>query len=147
MLKFIFKVVKFLKIQKYLFLILKTYGKVFPSNTVSRSGIKYELDLTKLIDISIFFGGWEKTTIQFLKANVKENDVVIEVGANIGAHTLLIGSLVGNGGSVIAVEPTDFALKKLRKNIDLNPHIKSIDVVDSIASDAEILIIDNLNSD
>ena len=147
MLKFIFKAVKFLKIQKFLFFILKTYGKFFPNNKVSRGGIKYELDLTKLIDISIFFGGWEKTTIQFLKANVKENDIVIEGRANIGAHTLLIGSLVGNGGSVVAVEPTEFALKKLRKNIDLNPHIKSIDVVDSIASDAEILIIDNLNSD
>ena len=136
-----------MKIQKYLFFILKTYRKFFPSHTVLRGGIKYELDLTKLIDMSIFFGGWEKTTIHFLKANVKKNDIVIEVGANIGAHTLLIGSLVGNGGSVIAVEPTDFALKKLRKNIDLNPQIKSIDVVDSIASDAEILIIDNLNSD
>ena len=98
MLKFIFKAVKFLKIQKYLFSILKTYGKFFPSNTVLRGGIKYELDLTKLIDISIFFGGWEKTTINFLKVIVKENEIVIKFGQKIGVKTFLIETLLGKGG-------------------------------------------------
>ena len=100
MLKFIFKAVKFLKIQKFLFFILKTYGKFFPNNKVSRGGIKYELDLTKLIDISIFFGGWEKTTIQFLKANVKENDIVIEVGQILALIPCLLDPWLETGAQL-----------------------------------------------
>jgi FkbM family methyltransferase len=51
--------------------------------------------------------------------------VVVDIGANIGAHTLPIAQHVGETGRVFAIEPTSFAYSKLSRNIDLNPSLKS----------------------
>ena len=51
----------------------------------------------------------------------KPGMTVLDIGANIGAHTLLFSSLVGAAGRVVAFEPTDFAYAKLQKNVALNP--------------------------
>jgi len=48
---------------------------------------------------------------------------VIDVGANIEAHTLPLAKMVGACGMVFAFEPTIFAFEKLRRNIDLNPNL------------------------
>lgn len=52
--------------------------------------------------------------------SIKEGWTVIDVGANIGAMTLAFAKLVGNKGKVIAFEPTDYAYKRLLRNISLN---------------------------
>ena len=70
-----------------------------------------------MIDAEIFLGGWEKSTIIFLKQNLKYGDSIIEVGANIGAHSLLISKLIGEKGRLIAIEPTEYALGKLKRNL------------------------------
>jgi FkbM family methyltransferase len=51
--------------------------------------------------------------------------LVLDIGANIGAHTLRLANLVGPKGRVMAFEPTDFAFRKLRRNLDLNPALAS----------------------
>jgi FkbM family methyltransferase len=45
---------------------------------------------------------------------------VLDIGANIGAHTLYLAGLIGPSGRVLAFEPTDFAFRKLQRNIELN---------------------------
>ena len=45
---------------------------------------------------------------------------VLDVGANIGAHTLRFSKLVGCTGRVYAFEPMDYAFAKLMKNVSLN---------------------------
>jgi FkbM family methyltransferase len=50
---------------------------------------------------------------------------VLDIGANIGAHTFHLAQLVGPNGRVMAFEPTDFAFRKLRRNLDLNPSLAS----------------------
>ncbi len=102
---------------------VRTYARMFPHQICSRDGIKYDLDLSEVIDFSIFSGGWEPGTLGFLKENVKPGDVVIEVGANVGAHTLALADLVGPSGAVYAFEPTEYASRKLRRNIQLNPRL------------------------
>jgi FkbM family methyltransferase len=58
---------------------------------------------------------------------VKPGQTVLDVGANIGAHTLTLARLVGTTGRVIAFEPTNYAFDKASKNIKLNPTLaKSI---------------------
>lgn len=47
-------------------------------------------------------------------------DVVIEVGANIGAHTVSLARHVGPGGAVIAIEPQRLVFQTLCANIALN---------------------------
>ena len=53
------------------------------------------------------------------------SSLVLDIGASIGAHTLLLASLVGPNGRVMAFEPDDFAFRKLRRNLDLNPQVTS----------------------
>lgn len=47
-------------------------------------------------------------------------DVVIDIGANIGAFTVLAASLVGPEGRVLAYEPDPEVFKRLQKNILIN---------------------------
>lgn len=47
-------------------------------------------------------------------------DVVIEVGANIGAHTVALARHVGPGGAVLAFEPQRLVFQALCANVALN---------------------------
>ncbi|GEM_PF-789501 len=49
-----------------------------------------------------------------------ENDVVIDVGANIGKYALYAGMLVGKKGKVIALEPFEETFRLLHRNIKQN---------------------------
>jgi FkbM family methyltransferase len=92
----------------------------------SRRGVTYELDLSQGIDFAIYLGGmFERHTAIALAELTEPSSLVLDIGANIGAHTLHLASLVGPQGRVMAFEPTDFAFRKLRRNLDLNPSLAS----------------------
>ena len=85
------------------------------------NGIKYRLDLNELIDYSIFMHGYfEESTHNAIKTLCNKDMHVIDIGANIGAHTFNLAQIVGKKGSVIAFEPMEWAFQKLKKNFDLN---------------------------
>ena len=63
------------------------------------------------------YGGLEA---QFLEQLCGPGDVVIEVGANIGAHTVGIAKRVGPTGYVLAFEPQRLVFQNLCANIALN---------------------------
>jgi FkbM family methyltransferase len=91
---------------------------------VVRDGVIYELDLSQGIDFAIYLGGmFERSTAIALSKLTEPSSLVLDVGANIGAHTLRLAKLVGPRGRVMAFEPTDFAYRKLRRNLDLNPSL------------------------
>lgn len=91
-----------------------------------RGGISWALDLKEGIDLSIFcFGRFERDTANALERLISPGMVVMDIGANVGAHTLPIAKHVGETGRVFAIEPTDFAFSKLCRNIDLNPSLKT----------------------
>lgn len=93
---------------------------------VVRDGITYDLDLAQGIDFAIYLGGmFERNTAIALSNLTEPSSLVLDIGANIGAHTLRLAKLVGPGGRVMAFEPTDFAFGKLRRNLDLNPSLAS----------------------
>lgn len=54
---------------------------------------------------------------------VRNGDVVVEVGANLGYFTRLFGYLVGNKGSVVAFEPVPQTREKLISNVR---HLKQV---------------------
>jgi FkbM family methyltransferase len=89
---------------------------------VMRGGITYELDLSQGIDFAIYLGNiYERRTRAALRRLVSPAALVLDIGANIGAHTLHLAQLVGPNGRVIAFEPTDYAYRKLTRNLELNP--------------------------
>lgn len=91
---------------------------------VSRGGATFQLDLAQGIDFAIYLGDiFERNTKKALRELVAAGAVVLDIGANIGAHTLQLAKLVGPAGRVLAFEPTDFAFRKLQRNIELNPSL------------------------
>jgi FkbM family methyltransferase len=97
---------------------------VGPISQVTRSGVRWELDLREGIDFSIWLlGCFEPETVRCYQGIVKPGDVVLDIGANIGAHALLLAKAVGAQGKVIAFEPTDYAFSKLVRNSSLNPDL------------------------
>jgi FkbM family methyltransferase len=63
------------------------------------------------------YGGLEA---QFLEQLCAVGDVIIEVGANMGAHTVTLAKRVGPTGAVIAFEPQRIVFQNLCANIALN---------------------------
>ena len=51
---------------------------------------------------------------------LQPRDVVVEVGANIGAHTVRLAQLVGKEGKVIAFEPQRLCFQLLNGNVAIN---------------------------
>lgn len=51
---------------------------------------------------------------------LKEGDVFIDVGANIGYYSVLVGKIVGENGRIISVEPIPSTAKVLNLNLRLN---------------------------
>lgn len=95
--------------------------------TVDRGGIRWRLDLREGIDLSIYlFGYFERDTTRAYRGALKPGDTVLDIGANIGAHTLPFARCVAPHGKVIAFEPTAYAHAKLRTNLQLNPHLDAI---------------------
>jgi FkbM family methyltransferase len=89
---------------------------------VTRRGLRWDLDLAEGIDFAIYLlGGFELRTLGLYERLVRPGSVVLDVGANIGAHTLPLAELVGASGRVVAFEPTKFAFDKLTRNLLLNP--------------------------
>lgn len=85
------------------------------------SGIKYELHLNQLIDSSIYYDGcFEKDTTNAIGKIVKPGMNVFDIGANIGCHLLPMAKMVGKDGHVTAFEPMEWAMKKLKRNVELN---------------------------
>ncbi len=93
---------------------------------VSRGGINFELDLAEGIDLSIYlFGNFQKHILAKKYFAMPNDAIIFDVGANIGAMTLPYAlSVKGKGkGKVFSFEPTDYAYKKLLRNISLNPEL------------------------
>jgi FkbM family methyltransferase len=87
---------------------------------VRRDGVVYDLDLSQGIDFAMYLGVFERETRKALRRLITPSSVVLDIGANIGVHTLLMAELVGPSGRVLSFEPTDYAVRKLRRNLDLN---------------------------
>src|SRR5260370_40051383 len=91
---------------------------------VVRDGVTYDVDLSQGIDFAIFLGNiYERQTRAALRKLVSPGSLVLDIGANIGAHTLPLAQLVGPNGRVMALEPTAFAFRKLGRNLELNPSL------------------------
>ncbi len=84
----------------------------FKENYAEIQGHKMYLD-SLFAPISVT-GIWEPVETEYIRNNVKEGQVVIDLGAHIGYFTLIFAELVGIKGKVFAFEPnpTNYSLLK-----------------------------------
>lgn len=86
-----------------------------------------------------FFGSYEPELREIFRSILRSGGVAVDVGANIGWHTLLMAQLVGDGGRVIAVEPNPSVLRGLQQNVELN-RFRQVDIIPCALADAEGLL-------
>ena len=92
---------------------------------ITRHGIRYQVDLTEGIDLSLFiFGSFQKYILQNKLFSLPKNAIVFDVGANFGTMTLQLAKSASSG-RIYAFEPTNYAFKRLKANVKLNPDLKS----------------------
>ena len=96
----------------------------FPAGVIRRiafgpcAGLKYRVsDITGL---SAWYSGTEREHQRAFASLVAPGDVVIDVGANWGLHTLYLSRHVGQAGMVIALEPFEPAWRELEWHIRAN---------------------------
>lgn len=70
----------------------------------------------------------EPEIVHVMARVLREGDVAIDGGANVGFFTLVMSQFVGKTGLVFAVEPTPMNIKKLENNL-ANNGIKNVRVV------------------
>jgi FkbM family methyltransferase len=82
----------------------------------------------------------------YFRSVLRRGDVVLDIGANFGFHTMLLSRLVGSTGRVIAFEPSPENLKLLRyhcrTNLMQNVQICTNAVGDVANSSVDFVLID-----
>jgi FkbM family methyltransferase len=66
------------------------------------------------------YGEFSEGEVDLFRQIVNEGSFVVEVGANIGAHTLFFARQVGPAGGVVAFEPQRIVFQTLCANMALN---------------------------
>ena len=66
------------------------------------------------------YGEFSESEVQVFRDILKPGDVVLDIGANIGCHTLAFSRLVGPQGLILAYEPERLNFHTLCGNIALN---------------------------
>jgi len=83
-----------------------------------------------------FFGSYEPELRDVMRVIVPPGGVAIDVGANVGWHTLLLARLVGGAGRVLAVEANPSVREQLAQNIGLN-RLAQVEIIPCAAAAAE----------
>ena len=91
----------------------------------TKNKIKWSLDLNEGIDLSIFLFGTSEKKINNLKLLFRPSEelTMIDIGANVGSISLPLAKIF-NKSKIFAIEPTNYAFKKLTKNLNLNKYLK-----------------------
>ena len=66
------------------------------------------------------YGTYEKLEAKIMEEKIQVGNIVVDIGANIGLHTLNMARIVGNTGQVFAFEPDPSNFKILGKNVKVN---------------------------
>ena len=134
------KIIKLIKKNKQIYKIGLNYKnsrylkkiKKFKKSTIKNCnvlGMKYKLLLDPengYIDNLIYvFGNYELETLSFFKKKIKKGNVFVDVGANIGQHSIFVSKVVGDRGLVISFEPITKLYLQFLKSIEIN-NLKNI---------------------
>lgn len=94
-----------------------------------------------------WYGEWAEAEVQLCARLLRDGDVVVEVGAGVGAQTMALAQAVGPDGHVHAVEPEAAARQLLAWNVDAN-NLSQVSIVPAACEAASAAVnIDSLDLD
>lgn len=93
---------------------------------VTRKGIKYNLDISNVVDHYLFYG-IEDSSYKPVLRELKKAKVILDIGANIGTTSLFFASINPNA-QIISFEPHPDTFKRAVENIKLN-NFQNIDLI------------------
>ena len=98
-------------------------------------GDTFDADLSSSLEWHLWaFGGFETHFAELFSHLVGPGERCVDVGANVGVHTVRLGQLVGRDGEVIAIEPDPDVVLRTERNITLNG-LANVRVINAAASD------------
>jgi FkbM family methyltransferase len=65
-------------------------------------------------------GTYEPTELDFIRRALRGGDLMVDVGCNVGMHTLTAAGVVGPFGRVVAFDPNPIVLHHLRDSLAIN---------------------------
>ena len=74
------------------------------------------------------YGEFSEAEVAFFRAAIRPGMTVVDVGANIGCHSVAFAQLVGPTGRVLAIEPQKQVYQMLVGNVALN-HLTHVDTM------------------
>lgn len=80
-----------------------------------RSGARLRFDLGDPLEAAMYFDAFEYVTRRALLGPLRDGDVLLDIGANIGFFSLLALDRITPSGKVIAVEPNPQLAARLRQ--------------------------------
>jgi FkbM family methyltransferase len=93
-----------------------------------------QVDTSSFIEWQIFFyGHYERHLVDLFRRLIGKGHVVMDIGANIGCHTLLMSQWAK---SVFAVEPSFSVFERLQRNVRLNG-VDNVTLVNRALSDSD----------
>jgi FkbM family methyltransferase len=111
---------KYTILQKVFFPLLAPRTDDFEHITM-RDGIKLRLNPRELLQAHLYlFGTYELPTTRFMRRFLKQGNVALDVGANIGYISLLFSQCVGEHGTVLSLEPEQANFRALSEHIRMN---------------------------
>ena len=99
----------------------------------TRAGDDFDVDLASFLEWQLWaFGSYEAHFAELFRILVRTGDRCIDVGANVGVHTIRLAKLVGDLGGVIAIEPDAALARRIRNNVVLN-QLSNVRVIQAAA--------------
>lgn len=98
--------------------------------------------------MNLSFSDYEVFETELIEKELKEGDIFVDIGANLGYHTLTAAKRVGPSGKIYAFEPEPKNFKLLQKNIETNNYTDRCELIRkgiSNKTDKEKLYIDPYN--
>ncbi|AGX88347.1 FkbM family methyltransferase [Candidatus Symbiobacter mobilis] len=120
------------------------FGTMFPDGTMlvqTIHGTKYFIDPTDEIMAPqlVVYRQWEPDLSTFMVNSTTPDTIFLDVGANFGYFTCLVGSRIGSQGNgcVIAAEPNPLMQRLLQKNTKINWSMAPIELHNCAVTEQE----------
>ena len=91
------------------------------------------------------YGEFSEGEIELFRQIVRPAGVVVEVGANIGSHTVFLAALVGPSGVVLAFEPQRVVFQTLCANLALGSHANVFAFQQAVGAAAGTVVVPSID--